>query len=109
MYNYAEVNYYNTRNKEGIAFMLKTLSKFDINLAKEETIGHGAITVLKSLARKVFGALPLFRARITECGIVTFQTWYNDLAEVNNIKALRVTGVWDEDTSAAFNSIVKGV
>jgi len=106
MYNYAEVNHYNTRNNDGVAFMLKTLSKFDGNVAKEATIGYTAIAVLKTLARKVFGALPLFRTRITESGVETFQTWYNDLAEVNNMKALRNTGVWDEATAAAFNSIV---
>lgn len=106
MYNYAEVNHYNTRNSEGIAFMLKTLSKVDASLAGETTIGHSAMSVLKTLARKVFGSLPLFRTRISECGVETFQNWYNDLAEANNMKALRNTGVWDEATAAAFTTIV---
>ena len=107
MYNYAEVNHFGTRNAEGVAFMLKTLSKFDGNVAKEATIGYTAMAVLKTLARKVFGSLPLFRTRITDCGVETFQTWYNDLAEVNNLKTLRNTGVWDEATAAAFNSLVE--
>jgi hypothetical protein len=106
MYNYAEVNHFGTRNKEGVAFMLKSLAKIDASISTETTIGYAAMSVLKTLARKVFGSLPLFRTRITDCGVETFQTWYNDLAEVNNMKPLRNTGVWDEATAAAFNSIV---
>lgn len=106
MYNYAEVNHFNTRNNAGVAFMLKALVKVDSSISTETTISYAAISVLKTLARKVFGALPLFRTRITDCGIETFQAWYNDLAEVNNLKTLRNTGVWDEATADAFNRIV---
>lgn len=107
MYNYAEVNHFGTRNAEGVAFMLKALVKVDASISTETTIGYAAMSVLKTLARKVFGSLPLFRTRITDCGVETFQTWYNDLAEVNNLKTLRNTGVWDEATAAAFNSLVE--
>lgn len=106
MYNYAEVNHFGTRNADGVSFMLTRLAVIDPTIAKEKVIGLAAMTVLKTLARKVFGSLPLFRTRITDCGVATFQTWYNDLAEVNNLKTLRNTGVWDAATAAAFNSIV---
>jgi len=109
MYNYPEVNHYGTRNANGIAFMLTRLAKVDPSMVNEKAISGAAITSLKKLALKLVLSLPLFKPTITDNGVETFQTWYNDLAESNNLKSIRVTGVWDEATEAAFNSIVGNV
>jgi len=107
MNNFPEVNHFHTRNLAGVSFMLNRLAVIDPIVEKETVMGHVAMGVLKTVARKVFGSLPLFRTRIADCGVETFQSWYNDFAEINNMKTLRNTGVWDEATESAFNSIVE--
>lgn len=112
MNNFAYVNHYQTRNAMGVKYIkerLIALFKGTVCLKadKEDEIGSSTMAAIKDMARRAFGRLPLFRTRFSANSVETFQVWFNDFAEANDLLiSLRVTGVWDEATQEAFDMIV---
>lgn len=113
MNNFAYVNHYQTRNAIGVKYIKDRLvsvfkGKLCLKADKEDEIGSATMAAIKDIARRAFGCLPLFRTRFTDNSVETFQIWFNDFAESNGLRnSLRVTGVWDEETQAAFDLITK--
>lgn len=113
MNNFAYVNHYETRNALGVKYIkdrIIALFKGAVCLKadKEDEIGSSTMAAIKDMARRAFGRLPLFRTRYSANSVETFQNWFNDFAESNDLRShLRVTGVWDEATQAAFDMIVE--
>jgi hypothetical protein len=109
MNNFAFVGHYNARNEAGVKYikdrLVAVLGKISFSGEKETEIGHSTMALIKDIARKAFGCLPLFRTRFSDNSVETFQNWYNDFAEANNMNTLRLTGVWDEATREAFDLI----
>lgn len=107
MNNFNSVVHYETRNEEAVAYMIANLSLREESVANETAVNGIVIGALKSIARRTFGCIPLFRPTITDNSVETFQIWFNEFAEANNIsKRIRVTGVWSEETKAAYDMIV---
>lgn len=107
MNNFKTVEHFETRNDEAVAYMIDELSKKEESVAKETAVNGIVIGALRSIARRAFGRIPLFRPTITDNSVETFQIWFNDFAEANNInKRIRVTGVWSEETKAAYDMLV---
>lgn len=107
MNNFAYVNHYATRNAAGVAFIKSRLVAL-LNFKSEEKaeeIGSVTMNAIRTIARAAFGRIPFGRVEFKSNSIETFQVWYNDFAETNNLKGIRVTGVWNEETHAAFDSI----
>lgn len=111
MNNFAYVNHFNTRNAAGVKYikgrLVMVLKDVCLKGDKEEEIGYSTMGAIKDIARKAFGCLPLLRTRFNDNSVITFQDWFNDFAEANDLMvSLRVTGVWDEPTREAFEFIV---
>lgn len=108
--NFAAVEHMNDRNVEGVSYMKTILANVmgvNTESEKENEMGSVAMSAIKSMARSAFGRLPLFRTAQMENGVMTFQAFFNDFAEANDLNAhLRVTGVWNEATQNAFDMIV---
>ncbi|QYN80146.1 hypothetical protein PQD71_gp180 [Kosakonia phage Kc263] len=113
MNNFAYVNHYETRNAIGVKYIKDRLisvfkGKLCLKADKEDEIGSATMSAIKDIARRAFGCLPLLRTRFSTNSVETFQNWFNDFSESNNlVMTLRVTGVWDEETQAAFDLITK--
>lgn len=106
--NFAFVEHMADRNVDGVSYIKEVLATVMGSSTKEEGIGFSTMSVIKDMARRAFGSIPLFRTQITENSIETFQVWYNEFAETNNLGlTLRVTGVWNEPTQNAFDLIVR--
>lgn len=70
--------------------------------------GAVAMSALKTIAKKAFGQLPIFRTRYYDNSVETFQNFFNEFSEVNGLMVTVPThGVWCERTQAAFDLIVK--
>lgn len=107
MNNFAYVDHIADRNVEGVEYMINTLSAKDASVAKEAAVNGVVIGALKTIARNVFGNIPFFRPVITDNSVETFQIWFNEFAEANNLtKRIHVTGVWSEETKEAYDMIV---
>lgn len=109
--NFAHVEHIADRNAMGVAYIkdriMSVLGKNSLNGENEEVVGTVTMGALKDLGRKAFGRIPLFRTRIKNNSVETFQEWFNEFAEVNNInKRVHVTGVWSEETQEALDLIV---
>lgn len=108
--NFASVEHMNDRNVEGVSYMKAALANVMgvcTKAEKENEMGAVAMSAIKAMARAAFGHLPLFRTVQMENGVMTFQAFFNDFAEANNLNAhVRVTGVWNEATQEAFDMIV---
>ena len=108
--NFASVEHIAGRNVDGINYMKAILGNIlgtNSSSEKEDEMGSISMNAVKVICRKAFGAIPLFRTTQLENGVMTFQAFFNDFAEANNINAnLRVTGVWNEATQKAFDMIV---
>lgn len=105
--NFANVEHFADRNAAGVA-MIKARLVSVLNFKseeKEEEIGSVTMTAIKTMARAAFGRIPFFRTEIKANSVETFQVWFNEFAETNNLKAIRVTGVWSEETQTAFEMI----
>ncbi|AEV89674.1 hypothetical protein OBP_237 [Pseudomonas phage OBP] len=105
--NFAFVNHYETRNAAGVAFIKSRLVAL-INFSseeKEDEIGSVTMNAIRTIARVAFGRIPFGRTEFKSNSVETFQNWYNDFAETNNLKSIKVTGVWNEETQIAFASI----
>lgn len=109
--NFANVEHMADRNVDGIAYMktvLATVMGVCTKTEKENEMGNVAMAAIKTMARTAFGRLPLFRTAQLENGVMTFQAFFNEFAEANDLNAhLRVTGVWNEATQNAFDMIVE--
>lgn len=107
MNNFNTVEHFEIRNEEAVAYMISNLSNKEESVANETAINGIVIGALKAIARRTFGCIPLFKATITDNSVETFQIWFNEFAEANNIRTrVRVTGVWSEETKAAYDMVV---
>ncbi|UQT02726.1 hypothetical protein YUBABA_01050 [Serratia phage vB_SmaM-Yubaba] len=108
--NFANVEHFADRNVDGLAYMKDTLANVmgaNTKADKAEEFGSFSMAAIKALGRKAFGAIPLFRTKPQNNGVMTFQAFFNDFAETNNMsQRLRMTGVWDDATKAAFDMMV---
>lgn len=105
--NFASVEHFADRNAAGVAIIKARLSAVlgFKSEEKEEEIGSMTMNAIRSMARAAFGRIPFMRTEIKSNSVETFQVWYNEFAEANNLKAIHVTGVWNEETQTAFESI----
>lgn len=106
MNNFANVTHFTLRNVNGVAYMKAAMGME--TTGEELHLGNEALMAIKYLARKALGSIPLFRTRILENGVMTFQEFFNEVAETNNMNLrLRVTGVWNTPTQQAFDMLVE--
>ena len=106
MNNFANVTHFETRNVNGVAYMKAALGME--TTGEELHLCASTLMSIKTLARKALGCLPLFRTRTLDNGVMTFQEFFNEVAEANNLNLrLRVTGVWNESTQKAFDMLVE--
>lgn len=109
--NFANVEHFADRNVDGLAYMKDVLANVmgtNTKTEKPEEFGAFSMAAIKAMGRKAFGAIPLFRTKPQVNGIMTFQVFFNDFAEANNLNIrLRTTGVWDEATFNALTMMVE--
>lgn len=105
--NFKHVEHFADRNAMGVAYIKDMLAKVSAQKVEEDANGSVAMAVIRDIARKAFGRIPFGRVEIRNNAIETFQVWYNDFVDANNLSTrIHVTGVWSEETQAAFDSIV---
>lgn len=113
MNNYGYVNHYQARNALGVRYIKDRLiavfkGSLSLKADKEDEIGSATMTAIKDIGRRAFGRLPILRTRFHSNSVETFQEWFNDFADSNNLHmSLRITGVWDDETQAAFDMITE--